>query len=200
MPSPDHGGLWGVLGGSFDPVHKGHLNLAESICNKKRLDGVLFIPAYKHPLKKKACTAPYIDRIKMLELALAGHDQLRLCEIEKEQNLPGYTIDTLHALKKRFPQPQFHFIIGSDLVKQLARWHRAKELLDETNFLAGSRPGSKMKKANKIMNLEFVEIEELDISASDIRAQIKAGATIEQIAQLVPPGVAKYIFERGLYR
>ena len=200
MPSPKHGGEWGVLGGSFDPVHEGHLNLAECICSKKRLDGVLFIPACKHPLKKQAFTAPYTDRIAMLKLALAGQNKLQLCEIEKEQDLPGYTIETLHALRKLFPKTRFHFIIGSDLVEQLESWHRAKELLNETNFLAGSRPGSKMKKAGKIKNLEFVEIEEMDISASNIRTQIKAGATSETIRKLVPAGVAEYIFKKGLYR
>ena len=200
MPSPDKDGAWGVLGGSFDPVHNGHLNLVKNICKKKSLDGVLFIPAYKHPLKKQAFRAPYADRITMLKMALAGHNRLQLCEIEKEQYLPGYTIDTLQALKNRFTRARFHFIIGSDLVGQLDSWHRAKELLNETIFLAGSRPGSKMKKAGNKKNLEFVKIEELDISATDIRAQIKAGATIAQIGRLVPARVAEYIFEKGLYR
>ena len=200
MQSPDNGGDWGVLGGSFDPVHKGHLNLAESISKKKRLDGVLFIPAYRHPLKKEEFTAPYSDRVQMLKLALSGNDQLQLCEIEKDQNLTGYTIDTLLALKMRFPKARFYFIIGSDLVEQLDRWHRANELLSGTNFLVGSRPGAKMGTNSKIKNLEFVEIEELDISASNIRTQIKAGATIEQISKLVPAAVAEFIFERGLYR
>ena len=200
MPNPDQGGLWGVLGGSFDPVHKGHLNLAQGICKEKRLDGVLFIPAHKHPLKKKAFTASYSDRVQMLKLALSGNDHLHLCEIEKEQNLTGYTIDTMLALKKRFPKARFFFIIGTDLVEQLDSWYRAKELLEETNFLAGSRPGSKLKKDDSKKNLEFVEIEELDISASNIRTQIKEGATISKIAKLVPAGVAKYIVEKGLYR
>ncbi len=199
MPGPDQGGAWGVLGGSFDPVHNGHLNLAESICKKKLLDGVLIIPAYKHPLKKQVFAAPYNDRIAMLKLALNSHDNLQLCEIEREQELSGFTIDTLIALKKGFPKARFHFIIGSDLVSQLDSWRRAEELLSETSFLAGSRPGSKMKKVGNKKTVEFVEIEEMDIAATEIRDRINAGATMDQIGKLVPPQVARFIFEKGLY-
>ncbi len=200
MRSPKQGGEWGVLGGSFDPIHRGHLNLAGNICQKKRLNGVLFIPAYKHPLKKQDFTAAYSDRAAMLRLALKGQAKLQVCEIEREQDLSGYTIDTLHALKKRFPAARFHFIIGLDLVEQLESWHRADELLHETSFLAGSRPGSQMKQADEKKHLEFIEMEELDISATDIRKQVSAGTTIHQISRLVPDNVVEYIFGKGLYR
>ncbi len=199
MRSPEQGGDWGVLGGSFDPIHRGHLNLVKCLCQKKRLKGVLFVPAYKHPLKKQDFIAAYPDRVAMLKLALKGLVELQLCEIDKEQNLPGYTIVTLRALKKRFPAARFHFIIGADLVEQLKSWHQAEELLDEASFLVGSRPGTSNMNAEYRKNLEYVEITELDISATDIRNKLKAGATIKQISKLVPAHIAEYIFEKGLY-
>ncbi len=202
MPTPENGGDWGVLGGSFDPVHNGHLNLAAGICRKRQLQGALIIPAYKHPLKKHGFVAPYADRIAMLKLALAGQDTLHLCEIEAEQKLSGYTYDTLQSLKKRFPKARFQFIIGSDLVSQLKSWHRADELLKEASFLVGSRPIGERISGNIPTNthLEFVEIDELNISASDIRKKINGGAAIDDINKLVPTAVAEFIFKKGLYR
>lgn len=201
MPGPENGGSWGVLGGSFDPVHNGHLNLADSILKIKKLAGVLFIPAFRHPLKKPAASAAYNLRVKMLNLALAGHKNLRLCEIEKDNDLSGYTFDLLPALKKRFPKAQFHFIIGSDLVPQLNKWYRANELLKECSFLVGARPGTKLQDIKKPAGakMEFVEIKELDISASNIRGRIKNGADKTDLSQLVTAEVAKYIFEMDLY-
>lgn len=202
MPIPDSGGHWGVLGGSFDPVHNGHLNLAAGICRKKLLNGVLLIPAYRHPLKKQGFVASYDDRIAMLKLALAGRNTLHLCEIESEQKLSGYTYDTLQALKKRFPKARFHFIIGSDLIPQLKDWHRAEELLKEGSFLVGSRPDSERDSASIQQNihLEFVEIDKLDISAGNIRKRIENGAQVDEINQLVPETVADFLFKKGLYR
>ena len=202
MPIPDNSGDWGVLGGSFDPVHNGHLNLAAAICKTKHLNRVLIIPAYKHPLKQPAFVASYSERVAMLKLALAGQNALQLCEIESVQRLSGYTYDTLQALKKRFPKAKFHFIIGSDLVPQLKSWHRAEELLREGSFLIGSRPGGKRNTGSISLNpnLEFVAIDELDISASDIRNRIKDGEQVDDLKQLVPKKVAEFIFKKGLYR
>ncbi|HEX2896561.1 MAG TPA: nicotinate-nucleotide adenylyltransferase [candidate division Zixibacteria bacterium] len=201
MPGPDNGGNWGILGGSFDPVHNGHLNLAESVLKIKNLDGVLFIPAYRHPLKKPAASAPYDSRVDMLKLALSGRKNLILSEIERSEKLTGYTFDLLPALKKGFPKAKFHFIIGSDLVSQLPNWHRAKDLLKECSFLVGARPGTKLRDIKKPAGaiMELVEIEELDISASDIRERIKNGADKKDLSQWVPAKVAEYICEKGLY-
>ncbi|MGH8015926.1 MAG: nicotinate (nicotinamide) nucleotide adenylyltransferase [Candidatus Zixiibacteriota bacterium] len=202
MPSPDKGGSWGVLGGSFDPVHHGHLNLAQEISHKKILAGVLLIPAFKHPFKEQGITASYPNRLAMLDLAVDKLEDLHICEIEKDENLSGYTIDTLHALKKRFPKAAFHFIIGADLVEQLSKWHRAKQLLSETHFLSGARPGSKLSDilGDLRISVELVEINEKNISASDIRERIKNGAKLDEIKTLMPLKVAQYIFDKGLYR
>lgn len=199
MLTPDSGGRWGILGGSFDPVHNGHLNLAESISKKKELSGVLFIPSFNHPLKKQTAVASYIDRVRMLQLALENYTEFSICEIEKEETLSGYTIDTMDALKKRFPNAEFYFIIGADLVKQLHNWHRAEELLKVCKFLAGSRPGTKLESKTE-PTVEFVEIEERDISASNIRQRINNSTDFNQIKKLLPAKVADYIIDKRLYQ
>lgn len=202
MPTPDSGGSWGILGGNFDPVHNGHLHLAKSIHHKKNLNGVLLIPALKHPFKSALTLASYSDRVAMLKLALEKETTLQLSEIEREENLSGYTIDTIRALKKRFPKAAFHFIIGLDLVPQLKDWHRSEELINETHFLAGSRPGTEFIKMARYTGkaVEYVEIDKIDISASDIRTRVKNGANISEIKELVPQKAAEYIFQKGLYR
>jgi nicotinate-nucleotide adenylyltransferase len=202
MPTPDSGGDWGVLGGSFDPVHNGHIHIAKSISLRKKLTGVLFVPAFKHPFKESKTVATYLDRLEMLKLALENDPNLLICEIEREEDLSGFTFDTVCALKKRYPNVIFHFIIGLDLFSQIKDWHRSNELLKEISFLVGSRPkvNEDEMKSKLIDNFQFVDIPEVDISASDIRTRIKNGAGLGDIEKLVPNKVAEFIFKKGLYR
>ena len=198
MPNPENGGKWGILGGSFDPIHNGHINLAHSICSKKKLDGVLAIPAVKHPNKSRLSVANYSDRLAMLKAALVDLSKFFICEIEAEENLSGYTIDTIRALKKRFPKVSFYFIIGSDNISTIDNWYMAEELKSEVEFIAGSRPGSDYNNKSQLP-VELVEIPELDISSSEIRKMIKSGSSLEELTNYVPAGAAKYIFEKGIY-
>ena len=198
MPNPENGGKWGILGGSFDPIHNGHINLAKEICSKKELDGVLAIPAVKHPNKSRLSVANYSDRLAMLKAALADLSKFLICEIEAEEKLSGYTIDTIRALKKRFPKVSFYFIIGSDNISIIDNWYMAEELKSEIEFIAGSRPGSDHNNKSQLP-VELVEIPELDISSSEIREMIKSGSSFEDLIEYVPAGAAKYIFEIGIY-
>ncbi len=198
MPNPENGGKWGILGGSFDPIHNGHINLAHSICSKKKLDGVLAIPAVKHPNKSRLSVANYSDRLAMLKAALVDLSKFFICEIEAEENLSGYTIDTIRALKKRFPKVSFYFIIGSDNISTIDNWYMAEELKSEVEFIAGSRPGSDYNNKSQLP-VELVEISELDISSSEIRKMIKSGSTFDELTEYVPASAAKYIFEKGIY-
>lgn len=198
MPNPENGGKWGILGGSFDPIHNGHINLAHSICSKKKLDGVLLVPAVKHPNKSRLSEANYSDRLAMLKAALADLSTSLICEIEAEEKLSGYTIDTVRALKKRFPKVSFYFIIGSDNISIIDNWYMAEELSSEIKFIAGSRPGS-VNAVKSQLPVELVEIPELDISSSEIRKLIKSGSSIEELTEYVPAGAVNYIFEKGIY-
>ena len=198
MPNPENGGKWGILGGSFDPIHNGHINLAKEICSKKELDGVLAIPAVKHPNKSRLSVANYSDRLAMLKAALADLSKFLICEIEAEEKLSGYTIDTIRALKKRFPKVSFYFIIGSDNISIIDNWYMAEELKSEIEFIAGSRPGSDYNNKSQLP-VELVEIPELDISSSEIRKMIKRGSSFEDLTEYVPAGAAEYIFKKGIY-
>jgi len=198
MPNPENGGRWGILGGSFDPIHNGHINLANSVCSQKKLDGVLVVPAVKHPNKGRLSEANYSDRVAMLRAALLGMTEFLICEIEAEENLSGYTIDTIRALKKRFPKAKFYFIIGSDNISIIDNWYMAEELKSELQFIAGTRPGSVNTDKSKLP-VELVEIPELDISSSEIRNMIKNDSSFEELTRYVPASAVKYILEKGIY-
>ncbi|MCH9024557.1 MAG: nicotinate (nicotinamide) nucleotide adenylyltransferase, partial [candidate division Zixibacteria bacterium] len=195
MPSPEKGSRWGILGGSFDPIHNGHINLANWICSKKELDGVLIVPAVKHPNKSRLSEANYLDRVAMIKAALLGMTKFLICEIEAEESLSGYTIDTIRALKKRFPKVKFYFIIGSDNIGIIDNWYMAEELKSEVKFIAGTRPGSGNTDKSKLP-VELVEIPELDISSSEIRKMIKSGCSFEKLTDYVPASAAEYIFKK----
>jgi len=199
MPNPENGGNWGILGGSFDPIHNGHINLAHSICSKKKLDGVLLVPVVKHPNKSRLSVANYSDRVAMLKAALADLSKFFICEIEEEEeNLSGYTIDTIRALKKRFPKVSFYFIIGSDNISTIDNWYMAEKLKSEIEFIAGSRPGSDYNNKSQLP-VELVEIPELDISSREIRKMIKSGISFEDLTEYVPASAVEYIFKKGIY-
>jgi len=199
MPNPENGGKWGILGGSFDPIHNGHINLANWIYSKKELDGVLVVPTVKHPNKSRLSEANYLDRIAMIKAALLGMTKFLICEIEAEENLSSYTIYTVRALKKRFPKVEFYFIIGSDNISIIDNWYMAEELKSEVEFIAGTRPGSGNTDKSQLP-VELVEIPELDISSSEIRKMIKNGSSFEELTDYVPSGAVEYILENGIYR
>ncbi len=202
MPAPDDGGIWGVLGGAYDPFHYGHLMLAEEIRDAKRLTGVLFVPAYNHPFKNDTARATYTQRVAMTRLGLQTSPNLLVNEIEAEENLPGYTIDTIKALKKRFPRSVFRFIIGADNLEQIKDWHRPQELLQEVNILAGARPGYELKplKGPPSSSIELVEVNTPDISSTRLRRELREGTPCEKLLEFIPQAVCDYIRKEKLYQ
>jgi nicotinate-nucleotide adenylyltransferase len=202
MPNPDPKERWGILGGSFDPIHFGHLVLANSVINAKQLTGVLFIPSIKNPLKPNADMASFDDRLAMLRLAIEGSKQFEISDIEQKEALSGYTFDTMIALRQQLPQRSFSFLIGADLIKELQKWHRIDELFKYISFLAVSRPGhdfSQIPAAYK-EKLEVVQANTPDISSTEIRTLLKVRPFPERLNTLLPQPVIAYIESRGLYR
>jgi len=193
---------WGILGGTFDPVHVGHLNLADHLRRVAGLDRVLLVPAYKHPFKHPFCTAAYEHRASILKLALTPFPALALCEIEAEEDLPGYTVATVRALKKRYPDRTFCFIIGADNVAQLQRWHQSEELLQEVVFLVGTRPGFELTLPDGLPADRFalVETRPFDVSSSQLRRWMSDENTRERAAAYIPPAAWNYIEREALYR
>ncbi len=190
----------GLLGGTFDPVHHGHLAIAAQAAEELRLDRVLFIPAADPPHKRKTW-ANYGQRVAMLEAALADDDRFSISLIEAELPAPSYTVDTLLELRKRLAG-QFYFLIGADSLLELHLWHRFQDLLKLTKFIVISRPGiplPAMRQAMERLPGNFVllvnRLKE-DISSSAIREQLRQGEKTE----LLDRRVMGYIEWEGLYQ
>jgi len=202
MPTPSEGGRWGILGGAFDPIHIGHLEIARQSQKLKSLDGVLFVPSYVHPFKGTQSVASYDDRVAMLRLALGDHDSFPVCTIELEKDLSGYSLDTVMALEEMYLAASFLFIIGADNLADLHRWKTPRELLNRVRFLVAGRPGFNPELPDGIPGdrIELLATDLNDVSSSDIRKGIKIGGTADQWISHLPPGVADYITSRGIYR
>ncbi len=200
MPAPESAVRYGILGGTFDPVHFGHLSLARQIMSKLNLDQVLFVPAYQHPFKITKIVASYADRFHMLELALSDHANFQLSDIERSNQLSGYTIDTVRALKAEFSDAELFFIIGADNLREISKWRESGSLQSEVRFAVGARPGMPLKISKELDRdrFELVQIDEVNMSASEIRAIVESGRG-EELSRLVPASVASFIRERGLY-
>jgi len=202
MPEPEQERTWGILGGTFDPVHRGHLTLADNIRIKKHLAGVLLVPAYNHPFKQQDCQASYHHRVAMLRLALEPYEHLLLCEIEAEEKLSGYTVDTIRALKDRYPDRAFRFIIGADNLDQILDWHEPDRILAEAPLLVGGRPGYRLRRTGGLPfdTIELVETEPVDVSSTTLRELLQRDTPADRLRQWLPEAVLDYIRKEHLYR
>ena len=131
----------GVFGGAFDPVHFGHLILAEQAREQARLDQVWFVPAARHPFKAETTAAPFDRRVEMLRLAIAGHDAFRVDEIEKNRPGLSYTADTLDELKRQHPDDELFLLIGSDTLARPAEVARPQRIVRTATLVVRERPG-----------------------------------------------------------
>jgi nicotinate-nucleotide adenylyltransferase len=198
----------GVFGGTFDPVHLGHLILAEQCREQGRLDRVLFVPAARPPHKQDRPLTPFERRAEMLALAIAGQPAFQIDELEKDRPGPSYTVDTLTDLKKRDPQAEFFLIIGSDTLVDLPLWYQPARILELAGLLVVPRPGFAMLPPDEIRKslhlpadfpLRFQQcgMPLIEISSRDLRQRLAAGRSVRY---LVPRAVEAYIADKGLYR
>jgi nicotinate-nucleotide adenylyltransferase len=181
----------GILGGTFDPIHNGHLILARDAVEQLSLDSLIFIPAAISPHKLQEQPAAPGIRVEMLRAAIEGESKFCLDAMELERPAPSYTVDTIEALKAREPAAAFVFLIGEDNVARLPIWHRFADLSKLVQFAVLDRSG--LKTAHPYPTIR----RHLEISASDIRNRVARG---QSIRYLVPPAVEKIIRERKLYR
>lgn len=185
----------GILGGTFDPVHEGHIYLAKKVCQKLALDKVLFIPTYLPPHKKGVKVTPAKHRYNMLKLAVSGNKKFKISDMEIKRKGRSYSVETLRRLRKKYgKKAELFFITGSDSLKELNKWKNLKEILSLCKFVVAKRPGFSIKKAPK--NFVFIKINAKDISARDIRKKIKSG---KSISNLIPGAVKNYIYKYKLY-
>ncbi|HEY51391.1 MAG TPA: nicotinate-nucleotide adenylyltransferase [Dehalococcoidia bacterium] len=195
----------GILGGTFDPVHNGHLIMAEVVREQLNLNEVLFIPAGQPWLKTEHIITPAEHRMQMLRLALDDTPYFRISEMEIERPGPTYTIDTINALKESLEEAdELFFILGQDNLMQLPQWHEALDLIQLCYFVAAPRPGVK-KPDLKALEAKLPGIKQrvmlmkqplVDISATDIRERVARGLSVRH---LVPEPVNRYIKEHRLY-
>ena len=192
----------GVCGGSFDPVHFGHLRTALEVRQQLRLEQLRFIPA-GNPPHKEGPRVSATDRVNMLELAIGGSPSVVIDERETQRLKPSYTIDTLLELQQELPQASLTLIIGTDQFSVFDTWHRWQDLLQVAHVAVMERPGELLSGfANELLQGEYASkitlcpVTQLDISSTRIRKDWRAGTDIRF---LVPYAVRQYIIEHNLY-
>ncbi len=209
----------GLLGGTFDPVHNGHLHLAEEAQRFFNLDKVVFIPAYRSPHKLALEPVSCEHRLAMLTLALEGQSCFSMDKTEINKNEVSYTIETLKKLQSNHPDWNIFLILGADAFQAIDTWKQCSELLDYCNILVGNRPGAELQVSDSVKNklslsasatdvnvfnnlekgtgVTFFQISPLDISSKNIRQRIHKE---EEVKNLLPPSVDHYIMQHRLYR
>lgn len=185
----------GILGGTFDPVHNGHLLLARSLHERLRLDRVLFIPAADPP-HKETSAASAEQRYAMVCLAVRGIDSFSVSPIELERDGPSYTIDTLRQLGVDHPEAHLYLLIGSDNVADLSSWVDPEGILALATVVAGART-IEAQPAPLAARIQQLDTPTVDISSTWIRKKLLEGQSIQG---LVPDAVDHYIVEHNLYR
>lgn len=198
----------GIFGGTFNPVHLGHLLLAQDALEALDLSRILFVPCDLPPHKDTGHLVSAAHRAAMLERAIEDNPDFEICDLEIRRGGTNYSIDTVRHLRKIYPQHELFFIIGSDSLMELHQWKEIDELLRLCQFVTFIRPGFDMEKAgrqNPKLNSALsqsllknvIAVHQIDISASDIRHRIAEGMSIRY---LVPNAVEIYIAEHNLYK
>lgn len=194
------------MGGTFDPIHYGHLVAAEMARTEFQLEKVIFIPSGKPPHKLGKRVSPGKLRYEMVNLAIEDNCFFEISGIEVERAGPSYTVDTLRALKKAQPDSDFYFITGTDVLREIFYWREAEEILSLTHFIAASRPGYeaqdfwlKVQRENPELQgrIHLLEVPALAISSTDVRMRVSRG---QSIRYLLPEKVRIFIEEKELYK
>lgn len=188
----------GILGGSFDPIHRGHLALARESEKQFQLDKILFIPAGRPPHKKETPSlAPASHRAEMVRLALQGVKQWELSEIELKRPGISYTVDTLRTLKETYPDPdRLFFLIGADSFRDFGQWKDPDEILKLAELVVAPRPGYPLPGAPP-RRMHWLRMPPVEISASALRQKLEQGG---KVSEWVPERVANYLRTLKLYR
>ena len=187
----------GVMGGTFDPVHHGHLVAGSEVAHRFALEEVIFVPTGEPYQKDNRRVSPPEDRYLMTVIATASNPRFSVSRVDIDRPGPTYTIDTLKDLQKAHPDADLYFITGADALARMMTWHDADELFSLAHFVGCTRPGHRLTGAGlPDGKVSLVEIPALAISSSECRARVAAG---EPVWYLVPDGVVQYIAKRGLY-
>jgi nicotinate-nucleotide adenylyltransferase len=189
----------GVMGGTFDPIHHGHLVAAEEARHAFSLDRVLFVPAGDPWQKADTAVTLAGDRLAMVEAAIADNEAFEASRVDIDRDGPTYTVDTLRSVAATQPGADLFFITGADAILEILTWKQPDEALSLATFVAVTRPGYDLAKLDPVRVADHVltlEIPALAISSSDVRERVREGRPIRY---LVPAAVASYIAKHGLY-
>lgn len=191
----------GVMGGTFDPVHHGHLVAASEVAHRFRLDEVVFVPTGQPWQKRDRPVTPAEDRYLMTVIATAADPRFRVSRVDVDRDGPTYTVDTLRDLKAEYAadgvEAELFFITGADALGSIASWRDSADLLELAHFVGVTRPGHTLTASGLPEDsVTLVEIPALAISSTDCRERVGRG---EPIRYLVPEGVVEYVAKRHLY-
>lgn len=194
----------GLMGGSFNPIHCGHLNMGRAALKSGVVDQVLFLPS-GNPPHKRAGLEDKAHRLAMARLAVQGEENMDICTEEIEREGVIYTVDTLTILREKMPDCRFHYLIGADTLCMLHTWRRAQDVIRLCAFLVVMRPGEDEKQVMAAAerwrmlgaDISFLPARMMDISSTQIRTRLEARQPLDG---LVPPKVEAYIRENGLYQ
>jgi nicotinate-nucleotide adenylyltransferase len=190
------------MGGTFDPIHHGHLVTAEEALWQFNLDRVVFVPTGQPWMKTDRQVTPAEDRYLMTVIATASNPRFSVSRIEVEREGPTYTVDTLEALRAQLPGVELFFVTGADAMLEIFSWKDPEEVLSRAHLIAATRPGYDLTRfeaeaTSSHPNVSVMHIPALAISSTDIRRRVREG---EPILYLVPEGVQAYLEKAGLYR
>jgi nicotinate-nucleotide adenylyltransferase len=190
------------MGGTFDPIHYGHLVTAEEALVQFALDEVIFVPTGQPWMKEGRVVSPAEDRYLMTVIATASNPRFTVSRIEIDREGPTYTVDTLRALGAENPDAELYFITGADAMLEIFEWKDPDEVLSHAHFIAATRPGYDLAHfeataTTRHPNVSVMNVPALAISSSDIRDRVREGRPIRY---LVPEGVKSYIEKAGIYR
>jgi nicotinate-nucleotide adenylyltransferase len=184
----------GLFGGSFDPVHHGHLIVAQVAAERLGLASLRFLPAREQPFKQgRHGTSPQ-HRAAMLSLAVSNAPGFAVEKVELDRPGPSYTVDTLEELRRREPQSEFALLLGADAATELPSWHEARRIPELARVVVFARPGSRVPSSAFVS--QVIEVPAIDISATEVRRRISRGHSIRY---WVPDVVAEYIARHRLY-
>jgi nicotinate-nucleotide adenylyltransferase len=192
----------GLLGGTFDPPHYGHLVAAQEVAWRLQLDRVLFLPARQNPLKRDEPSSSAEDRCEMVRLAIANNPLLELSRLDLDRPPPSYTVDLLKVLHT--PDNELFFVVGADILPELPRWRAPDEILRLARLSVVNRPGAPAPDLDALDTLQpgarervdVVQIPGVAIASRELRERVRSR---QPIRYLTPPAVERYIHERGLY-
>ncbi len=183
----------GILGGTFNPVHIAHLITADQVGKALGLETVALMPSNQPPHQDEKKTIDAVHRLQMLELAIVDNPLLSIEPIELQRAGKSYTYDTMKLLTEQNPDTDYYFIIGGDMVEYLPKWYKIDELMQLVNFVGVRRPNYPTETDYPII---WIDVPLMDVSSTQLRKKIAQGCSVNY---LVPPNVANYIQEKGLY-